>query len=271
MRSAGLADDRREDHAPPDGTAMIAEPDVGSAPAPVPYVSNYSRYSDRPMDWRTRLFGIGGTTTIIAVVLGCALFTWRVVQPMIAPSMPVVVNLQSFEAPPEPVREVAEGPEQVQQEEQKPKEQERPDPLPEILVPRLSPLTQPVPPPVEHAPATERVPETTAPRTIAAPPSNRVSSNSDATWEALVLAHLQKYRRYPARARAARQQGVVHVTFRVNRAGEVLSASIHRGSGSYTLDQAALDTIRRAQPLPAIPDDRPDVIELTLPVEFFVR
>jgi protein TonB len=86
--------------------------------------------------------------------------------------------------------------------------------------------------------------------------------------EGLILAHLERFRRYPARACAARQQGVTHVRFKMNRAGMLLSSTIVQKSGSFDLDQAALDTLRRAQPLPTIPADRPDVVELNIPVEF---
>lgn len=246
-----------------------AQPDVPSA-SPATWAPG-TRYCDQPMDWRTRLVGIGGTMAVIALVLGCALFTWHVVRPIVTPPSMTVVNLQSFEAPPEPVREVPDGPEQVQQEEQKPEVQEERPPLPEIQLPSISPLVLPAAPSVEQSAAAEPVAETTAPRTIAAPVGRHVSSETQATWEALLLAHLEKYRRYPARARAARQEGVVLVRFRMNRAGAVLSSSVARSSGVSVLDQAALDTLRRAQPLPAIPDDRPDELELTLPVEFFVR
>ena len=40
---------------------------------------------------------------------------------------------------------------------------------------------------------------------------------------------------------------------------------------AYLEEQAALDTLQRAQPLPAIPADRPEVVELTIPVEFKLR
>ncbi len=259
----------------PESAVMVTSYDysrIVQTPAPVePTLYSHSRYSDRPMDWRTRAVGMGGTATVGLVIALCLFVTWRVVQPMVAQPALTVVNLQSYEAPPEPVREVPEGPQQVQQEERKPKEQERPDPRPEIIEPRLSPPTQPAPPPDEQVVALNPVPETTAPKSLPAPPANRASSDADATWQALLLAHLEKYRRYPARARAARQQGVVHVTFRMNRQGMVLSSLVQRGSGFSTLDQAALDTIQRAQPLPPIPDDRPDIVELTLPVEFFTR
>jgi protein TonB len=128
----------------------------------------------------------------------------------------------------------------------------------------------PVEQPVEQLKAADPVPEKTAPRSLPAPPANRMSSNAETTWEALLLAHLEKYRRYPASARARREEGVAHVHFRMNRAGAVLSAEILRSSGSAMLDRAALDTIRRAQPLPAIPEDKADVLDLSVPVEFFI-
>lgn len=59
--------------------------------------------------------------------------------------------------------------------------------------------------------------------------------------------------------------------FRMNRAGRVLSASIARGSGYAALDREALATLRRAEPLPKIPPDKPDEVELSVPVEFFMR
>ncbi|RIA46202.1 outer membrane transport energization protein TonB [Hephaestia caeni] len=246
-----------------------------NVPASAEYLPhNYTRYCDRPMDWRTRLFGIGGTAAVIALVLSCALFSWRVVKPMIvSSSAPLVVELRPLAAPPEPVREVAPGPEQVERQEAKP------EPKPDIVVP--PPLMQlpvlsmaprearePVEELVDPGPA---VPETTAPKSIAAPSSARVSSDAKQSWEARLLAHLERYRRFPARARAARQQGTVYVRFQMNRSGAVLSAAVVRSSGFATLDQAALDTLNRAQPLPAIPNDKPDTVELTIPVEFFLN
>lgn len=90
------------------------------------------------------------------------------------------------------------------------------------------------------------------------------------TWEAVLLAHLEKYRRYPATARNRREEGVTYVTFHMNRAGMVLSNRIMRSSGSALLDRAALETLKRAQPLPPIPADRSDPLELSVPVEFFI-
>ncbi|MCG2840690.1 energy transducer TonB [Sandaracinobacter sp. RS1-74] len=230
-----------------------------------------SRYCDQPMDWRTRLIGMGGTAGVFLVIITCALFTLRVVQPVSTPPILSVFDVSPPAAPPEPVQEVPEGPQQVEQKEQKPKEQEeRPEP-PEIVLPQVSPITTPSPPLVEQVQAADPVPQTTAPKSLPAPPANRAAHNAEATWEAMLLAHLEKYRRYPATARARGAQGVAHVRFRMNRQGAVLLAEILHSSGVPALDRAALETLRRAQPLPAIPDERPDPLDLVVPVEFFVR
>ncbi|MET0241364.1 MAG: energy transducer TonB [Sphingobium sp.] len=51
----------------------------------------------------------------------------------------------------------------------------------------------------------------------------------------------------------------------------ILALSIAKGSPFVGLDQAAVDTVRRAQPLPPVPETFPDPIELTIPVEFYLR
>ncbi|ATI83420.1 energy transducer TonB [Sphingobium yanoikuyae] len=221
------------------------------------------------MHWRTRLSGMSGTAMIFALMLGCAAFRWQR-QPIIATaSPPLVVTLQPLAAPPEPVEELPEGPRQVERRQQKAQERLLPSP-PDILLPRLSPLSSPTHDPVEPAQAVDPIPETMAPKSVPAPPARQASSRQDMTWEAVLLGHLEKYRRYPATARNRREQGVTYVTFHMNRAGMLLSNRIMRSSGSALLDRAALETLKRAQPLPSIPADRSDPLELSVPVEFFI-
>ncbi|MCJ2182560.1 TonB family protein [Novosphingobium sp. 1949] len=71
--------------------------------------------------------------------------------------------------------------------------------------------------------------------------------------------------------RAARREGTVTLHVTMDRTGRVLAMRIARGSGSFELDRAAIDTLERAQPLPAIPPDMPERVELTLPVAFRLR
>lgn len=182
------------------------------------------------------------------------------------PSTPLEVSLLPLASPPENLSEPQEAP--------KPLEKHEPQPtLPKVEQPSipLPTITAPLPPPsakpVDPAPPQQ---ETAMPKAAPAPvpPAQQASGKGPDTWEGRVLARLQKYQRYP---RGVRQQGVAYIRFRMNRGGHVLSSSLVRSSGFPALDQAALDTSRRADPLPKIPADRPDEIELTVPVEFYIR
>lgn len=232
------------------------------------------RYCDQPTDWRARLAGFTGTATIAVLCLVLCLVSWRVVQ---SPARTVdkaltVMELGPLAAPPAPPKEVPPGPEQVEAQAAN----SPPEPVVEpqdLIEPLISLSTLPAPPAelkrqVERVDPGVPVPQTSAPRSVAAPSVNSLSNDARPEWEALVLAHLERFRRYPSRARSARQQGAAYVRFTMNRAGIVLASSIVKKSGSIDLDRAALDTLRRAQPLPAIPADRPDKVELTMPVEF---
>lgn len=236
-----------------------------------PAVTRYTRYQDCPVDWQTRLVGIGGASAVGLLLAACALLSWQAVGPrLVSHSAPFAMEMLPLAAPPEPVHDIATGPQQAEQQEALPTPKtETPVPLPPARLPAISPAArqaEPSQPVVDPGP---RIPETTAPKSVAAPVAPRLASDARPSWEAQLLAHLQRYRRFPARARAARQEGTVYVEFRMDRVGSVLSASVRKSSGFPTLDMAALDTLKRAQPLPAIPDDRPNVLELTIPIEYY--
>ncbi|MET0249500.1 MAG: TonB family protein [Sphingobium sp.] len=220
------------------------------------------------MSLGTRLFGMGGTSAIMLLVLAGAMLTWRTY------SAPQPATLSTFDvappaAPPEPPSEVAPGPEQVQKDEPQPE----PDratiepPKIELPSPKVLPVAVATPAPNPARP----VEKTTAPETKPVPPAPQVSSGKP-TWEGLVLGALNKVKRYPRDAHFARQQGVPYIRFVMNREGKILSVRIERSSGHRSLDQEALALPKRAQPLPKPPEDVPgDTIELVVPVEFFMR
>lgn len=88
-------------------------------------------------------------------------------------------------------------------------------------------------------------------------------------WFGQLKAWLQRHKTYPAALRKAKQQGTVEVTFTISRRGELLSAAVARSSGVAALDQAALDMLRRASPMPVIPAELGlERLTLTIPVEF---
>ncbi|MGK5056281.1 TonB family protein [Janthinobacterium sp. LB2P49] len=109
-----------------------------------------------------------------------------------------------------------------------------------------------------------------APLSPALPPAPQEQRSGASSWEGKVLARMERFRRYPTASRARHEQGVVYLRCRIDRDGQVLAASIERSSGSAALDQAALDTLQRAAPLPRIPLERPDPLELSIPVEFSI-
>lgn len=183
------------------------------------------------------------------------------------PVAPMVVELETA-SPPVPQREVPPGPEQVERQAARPTPPDPPPVKPAPNAPEPVFFTPPRPSaPTDPGPA---APETTAPPLLAAAIAPRAASNAVATWEGQVLAALEKKRRYPPAAQLRRQQGVAHVRFRMDRAGKVLWTRLERSSGFVELDRAAVETPKRAQPLPPIPAERPDQLELVVPVEFFI-
>lgn len=90
--------------------------------------------------------------------------------------------------------------------------------------------------------------------------------NIEADWITRLRAQLLRHHRYPANARSV---GVVRVGFSVDRNGRVLSSRILQSSGYPELDQAALQLLQRAQPLPAFPAAMTQAHkDLNIPVKF---
>lgn len=228
-----------------------------------------TRYSDQPMDWRTRLFGMGGVGTVALLIAGGALLTWTTYTAVPAPSTLSVFDVAPPAAPPEPPSEIPPGPEQEQKEKPLPDPDRPKIEPPEIQIASVNPITLPVAQPVpDPGPP---VKETTAPESQPAPPAPQVSTGKP-RWEGLVLGALNKVKRYPRIAQQQRQQGVPWIRFVMDRDGKVLSVRLERSSGIRSLDDEAVSLPKRAAPLPRPPDDvKGDTIELVVPVEFFLR
>lgn len=81
-------------------------------------------------------------------------------------------------------------------------------------------------------------------------------------------AHLARFRRYPAAARAAGQQGVVVLRLQMNHAGQVIDVWVESSSGVPAIDDEAVAAATRAEPLPAFPAGWPDRMSIAIPVVF---
>ena len=214
-------------------------------------------------------------------------------EPIGMPPAAVMIDLAPLPAPPliEP-SVVPPPPEQVQTP---PLEPQEPLPLPEPELPKLAPspaphpaVTLPAPQPPKPKPKVKRAepPPMPLPQPQSAPlapvaPSApattpQIPTNSSpaarASWQAQLVAWLEKYKRYPRVAQEQRQQGVAHLRFTIDRQGKVLSSEINKSSGFELLDDEVLALIQRAQPVPAPP---PEVagnrIEMLVPVSFSLR
>ena len=153
--------------------------------------------------------------------------------------------------------EIAPTPEQPPPQVEQPPPPPPPPPTPPAAVVETPP---PPPPKVEEQQApTPPVPA----RTKGGAP--RVAPS----WATSVTRRLEQFKRYPARSRDRNEEGVVLLSFVVDRSGHVLSHEIVQGSGHPDLDAEASAMIERAQPLPPFPDSMSqDQLDLTVPVRF---
>jgi periplasmic protein TonB len=104
--------------------------------------------------------------------------------------------------------------------------------------------------------------------TAAAPSagSGASPSVSPANWKSELMAHLNRYKRYPS---GAASTGTASVAFTIARSGQVLSARLIGSSGNPALDAEAVSLPRRASPVPAPPPDfGGGVLTLTVPIHF---
>jgi protein TonB len=94
----------------------------------------------------------------------------------------------------------------------------------------------------------------------------------DPVWMRAVTGRVRQFFYYPDPALAQRITGVVTLHFIVRKDGQIDRLEIGKSSGDHDLDQAAIDIMRKAQPLPPIPDRmHVDRVDGALPINFGVR
>jgi periplasmic protein TonB len=158
-----------------------------------------------------------------------------------------------------------------------------PSPAPEPEVALLRPQLEEKEKP-EHAKTQEAFLENERPqkdreRLATAPPRAAPSVGQSAalapvkaTWRDALIRHLERSVDYPETARFLGQQGKVHVRFRVDRSGHVISSHIVKSAGARRLDREVLALLARADPMPVPPDQLPDSdLELDVPVNFMIK
>lgn len=90
-------------------------------------------------------------------------------------------------------------------------------------------------------------------------------------YEQVLFAWMDRHKDYPMIAQRRRLEGEGKVRLRIDRDGRVLERAMVESTGERMLDQAALDTVRRANPFPAVPSEYPgETLEITVPINFFL-
>jgi periplasmic protein TonB len=147
-------------------------------------------------------------------------------------------------------------------------------PVPEVQQPQIQqppPQDTPTimaPPPPPPKPVEEQKPPTPAQAARVKGGAPHISSS----WETSLVKHLEQFKRYPSGAQAQGAEGVVMLSFSVDRDGHVLAHQIVQSSGHPELDAEVMAMIERAQPLPPFPPDMTDAkLDLTVPIRFSLK
>jgi protein TonB len=225
----------------------------------------------------------------LAVVLGvhalaiALALNWTSRPPIELPPQAMLVELAPVPAPPPPAPpKVITPPQPPAPVEELPIPKLAEAPKAEIAVPKpVKPKPKPQPPkPVEKKPEPPKEKPSEAKPSDAQPtqaPTEKSAQSvqgpsaaqqaAKASWEGTLLAHLGKYKKYPASAQNRGKEGTNRLRFVVDGQGNVLSFELVGQSGVADLDRATLEMIRRAQPLPKPPADMltNGTIEITAP------
>ncbi len=89
-------------------------------------------------------------------------------------------------------------------------------------------------------------------------------------YERIIASWVLKFKQYPEQARAQNIEGDSVMRVRIDRRGNIRHYMLEHTTGSAELDHAAIEMIRRANPVPAVPNDYPDgeLLEFFIPVRF---
>lgn len=88
-------------------------------------------------------------------------------------------------------------------------------------------------------------------------------------WQRSVMERLERFRSYPADARAEHDEGITVLRLLISRRGDVLGATVNETSGSNILDEEAINLAHRVSPLPQPPSEIiGDPLVLLVPVSF---
>lgn len=148
--------------------------------------------------------------------------------------------------------------------------------LPEYALPASAPVATPAvgaPAPVDSPPEFESTPVgmTAAPAEAAPAVPTALPGSQDEVRQyiAAVMRELNRHKKYPRDLKKAKVEGTVIIRFTIDRSGRLIESSVQQSSGHAGLDQAAMDMLTGAAPLPSIPEFmNRDELALAVPVDY---
>ena len=178
-------------------------------------------------------------------------------------------------APSTPPSDLAPGPPEEESEPTPPPKEETKPPEQEAEVALPMPEPPKPEPPAEQHEATA-MPSVEMPPSAAAPPTPGAAVQTPASfirWQSALVAHIERFKRYPAEARARGEHGIARVAFTIDHDGHLVSEP-HRAK----LRVAACST-RKPSPCWRAPSrcrgrpaDAPDSeLSFVVPVRFNIR
>ncbi len=94
------------------------------------------------------------------------------------------------------------------------------------------------------------------------------------SYQALLMAHLTKFKKYPQEAIMQKQEGVVRIRVSIDESGSVLSKELKKSCPYAALNDEALSLFKRASPLPKPPKEmlkNGDKISFVMPIDYNIK
>ncbi len=169
------------------------------------------------------------------------------------------------EPPPNPQPAPKPLPEPEPIAEPQPLPEPEPESPPQVEEVPPEPTPEPPPEPVTEPPPVSEPPPLAVPTEVAPAPDSQASIR----YEQLLVAWLERHKRYPRRAKRLRIEGEGQLHIVIDRQGKVLQVELSQDFGHRLLNKAALAMVRRADPFPPMPEDDPRArFEFQVPVAF---
>ncbi|EAK2186209.1 TonB family protein [Campylobacter jejuni] len=94
------------------------------------------------------------------------------------------------------------------------------------------------------------------------------------SYQALLMAHLTKFKKYPQEAIIQKQEGVVRIRVSIDESGNILSKELKKSCPYAALNDEALSLFKRASPLPKPPKEmlkNGDKISFVMPIDYNIK